>query len=104
MTQHDMTAQTVADSQGTFEVDVIAGVPVSQRGYSERLLHCIDGESILEDIGYGQADALNRYAIALVDLQGRVDPYLLDSRPTDRNDLAFFFNYSGKHDIICPPQ
>src|SRR5207245_26344 len=60
----EMSAESVAETKGAFEVDAVAGLQLTEVGLRERLWPCLEREGIALEVDDGEAGAIDSDAIA----------------------------------------
>src|SRR3954452_17786605 len=92
MPLHDMTAEPVGGAQRQLEVDLRPRLELAQRRAAQRLLHHVGAEQLAAaHARRGQADAVDRHAVALAQLAGQrrahAQPHAV-RRAVDQVDLT----------------
>ena len=102
--EHEMAAQTVADAERPFEVDLAAGREAAERGDAQRLRAHVELRHPAADARHGQACAVHRDAVADANALGESAQF--HPQPPARaaavspRTLPVAFDDSGEHIML----
>src|SRR3954471_5976644 len=106
VTLHDMPAEPVGGAQRELEVDLRPRLQLAQRRAPQRLLHHVGAEQLAAaHARRGQADAVDRHAVALAQLTGQgrahAQPHAV-RRAVDAVDLTEILHEACEHAPTTP--
>lgn len=96
----EVTGKAVADAEGAFEIDGIAGGEIAEVGETKGLVEEIKTHRVVFDFGHGETGPVVRDAFAEGDLGGEAGFYPELRARFDwlqRDNFAAFFDDPGKH-------
>jgi predicted kinase len=108
MSLHEMAAQAIAEPQGAFEVDPVAGLHTTQVRPSQRLGRDLKGAGLRIGRDHGQTGPIDRHAFPESQLAGKGwdgdHQTTAGALGTEGADGAQRFNKSRKHDVMIEQQ